>query len=112
MLRKKTNLNWIFEAQEAIMTCSILNCTDKSFLIFGGHDKSLYLMDNDLMVLDDISFDGWCRCTYPIDLDGDGCDDILVGTGDGRFIVLKFDKKKKKFIGLMNFKSWDISNFF
>ena len=110
MLKLNFKLNWIFEAQDAIMTCSILNCTDKSFLIFGGHDKSLYLMDNDLMVLDDVSFDGWCRCTYPIDLDGDGCDDVLVGTGDGRFIVLKFDKKKKKFIGRMNFKSWGMIN--
>ncbi|MFX1393174.1 MAG: hypothetical protein ACFFAH_06310 [Promethearchaeota archaeon] len=110
MLRRRYVLNWIFEAPDAVLTCSILKCSDKSYLVFGGHDRTLYLMDNDLMIHDDITFDGWCRCTYPIDLDGDECDEILVGTGDGRFIILKLNKKTMKLEGIMNYKSGGMIN--
>ncbi len=105
MIRKRFHRHWVFECPEAVMTCSILKSIEKSYLAFGGHDKALYLMNDELMIVDDVEFDGWCRCTYPIDIDGDGCDDLLVGTGDNRLLVLKFDKEKQKLIGIMNFKS-------
>ncbi|MFX1259291.1 MAG: hypothetical protein ACFFAN_15660 [Promethearchaeota archaeon] len=104
MIRKRFHQYWVFEAPEAVLTCSILKYVDKRFLIFGGHDKTLYLMDEEFQILDYKSFDGWCRCCYPIDLDGDGCDEVLVGTGDGRFIVLKLNKKRMKFEAIMNCK--------
>ena len=105
MLRKRYQLNWIFECPDAVLTCSVLRCKDKDFLVFGGHDKKLYLMDEKMDIIDDRSFDGWCRCSYSIDLDGDGCDEILVGAGDGNFMVLKLNVEKKKLAGLMRCKS-------
>jgi WD40 repeat protein len=82
-----------------------MKCNDKNFLVFGGHDKTLYLMDEKMNIIDDRQFDGWCRCSYPIDLDGDGCDEVLVGAGDGNFMVLKLNVEKKKLVGLMRYKS-------
>ncbi|MFX0154536.1 MAG: hypothetical protein ACFE9Q_08420 [Candidatus Hodarchaeota archaeon] len=95
----------MFECPDAVLTCSILKCKDKNFLVFGGHDKTLYLMDEEKNILDERAFDGWCRCTYPIDLDGDGCDEILVGAGDGNFMVMKLNVEKNKLAGLMRYKS-------
>ena len=106
MIRKRYQLNWIFECPDAVLTCSVLKYSEnKNFLVFGGHDKRLYLMDETMNIIDDRKFDGWVRCSYPIDLDGDGCDEILVGAGDGHFMVLKLNIEKKKFIGLMRYKS-------
>jgi hypothetical protein len=62
-------------------------------------------MDPDLTIRDDIKFDGWVRCSYPIDIDADGWDELLVGTGDGRFLVVKLDKGKEKLVGILNYKS-------
>ncbi|MFX0212374.1 MAG: hypothetical protein ACFFDT_40750, partial [Candidatus Hodarchaeota archaeon] len=95
----------MFECPDAVLTCSILRCHENNFLVFGGHDKKLYLMDEEMNILDDRTFDGWCRCSYSIDLDGDGCDEVLVGAGDGNFMVLKLSKEKKKLTGLMRYKS-------
>jgi len=105
MIRKRYQLNWTFECPDAVLTCSIMKCKDKNFLAFGGHDKRLYLMDEKMNIIDDREFDGWCRCSYPIDLDGDGCDEVLVGAGDGNFMVLKLNVEKKKLVGLMRYKS-------
>ncbi len=105
MIRKRYQLNWTFECPDAVLTCSVLKCRDKNFLAFGGHDKKLYLMDEKMNIIDDREFDGWCRCSYPIDLDGDGCDEVLVGAGDGNFMVLKLNVEKKKLVGLMRYKS-------
>ena len=105
MLRKRYQLNWMFECPDAVLTCSILKCADENFLVFGGHDKTLYLMDEAMNILDDRAFDGWCRCSYPIDLDGDGCDELLVGAGDGNFMVMKLNIEKKKLAGLMRYKA-------
>jgi WD40 repeat protein len=95
----------MFECPDAVLTCSILKCHDKNFLVFGGHDKTLYLMNENMNIIDDRVFDGWCRCTYPIDLDGDGCDEVLVGAGDGSFMVLKLSPEKNKLVGIMRYKS-------
>ncbi|MBD3254163.1 MAG: hypothetical protein GF383_03680 [Candidatus Lokiarchaeota archaeon] len=105
MIRKRFHQHWVFQAPEAILTCNILNCNKNQYLVFGGHDKSLYLMDFDLMILDDLEFDGWVRCSYPADLNGDDCDELLVGTGDGRCLVVKLDPKTQKLSGLMNYKA-------
>lgn len=67
MIRKRFQLIHMFECPDAVLTCSILRCQDKSFLVFGGHDKTLYLMDESMNIIDDRVFDGWCRCSYPID---------------------------------------------
>jgi len=101
---KEFDLNWMFECPDAILTCSVLRCGDQSYFVFGGHDKTLYLMDHDLTILDSITFDGWCRCSFPIDVTGDGCDEILVGAGDGNFLVVKFVKGLNKLAGIMNYK--------
>lgn len=101
---EKFDLNWLFECPDAILTCSVLRCEDQSYFVFGGHDKTLYLMDQDLTILDSITFDGWCRCTFPIDVTGDGCDEILVGAGDGNFLVVKFVKGLNRLAGIMNYK--------
>ncbi|MFX1444426.1 MAG: hypothetical protein ACFFHV_13505 [Promethearchaeota archaeon] len=105
MITKRYHQHWVFQSPEAVLTCSILKCSNKIYLTFGGHDKTLYLMNQDLMILDDIIFDGWVRCSFSIDIDGDNCDELLVGTGDGRFLVLKLDKEKEKLVGIMNYKS-------
>jgi hypothetical protein len=105
MIRKRYQLNWMFECPEAVLTCSILKCHDNNYLVFGGHDKTLYLMDEKMNIVDDRTFDGWCRCSYAIDLDGDGCDEILVGAGDGSFMVLKLNVEKQKLVGIMRYRS-------
>ena len=105
MIRKRYQLNWMVECPDAVLTCSVLSCKNNDFLIFGGHDKTLYLMDEKKNIIDERVFDGWCRCSYPIDLDGDGCDEVLVGAGDGNFMVLKLNLEKKKLVGLMRYKS-------
>ncbi len=104
-LKKRFNLKWMFEAPEAVLTCSILKCDEKQFYVFGGHDKTLYLMDDEMQILDSVPFDGWCRCSYPIDITSDGCDEILVGAGDGNFLVLKFVKGLNKLATIMNYRS-------
>ena len=104
-LKKNFNLNWMFECPDAVLTCSTMKCGDKSYIVFGGHDKTLYIMDEDLNILDNITFDGWVRTTYPIDITKDGCDEILVGAGDGNFLVVKLVKGINKLAGIMNFKS-------
>jgi len=104
-LKKRFNLKWLFEAPEAVLTCSTLKCDEKRFFVFGGHDKTLYLMDDEMQILDSVSFDGWCRCSYPIDITGDGCDEILVGAGDGNFLVLKLVKGINKLATIMNYRS-------
>lgn len=100
----------MFECPDAVLTCSVLKCKeknkkDKNFLVFGGHDKTLYLMDEQMNIIDDRIFDGWCRCSYSIDLDGDGCDEVLVGAGDGNFMVMKLNIEKKKLTGIMRYKA-------
>ena len=104
-LKKRFNLKWMFEAPEAVLTCSILKCDEKQFYVFGGHDKTLYLMDDEMQILDSVPFDGWCRCSYTIDITSDGCDEILVGAGDGNFLVLKFVKGLNKLATIMNYRS-------
>jgi hypothetical protein len=104
-IKKRFNLNWMFEAPEAVLACATMKCGEKSYLLFGGHDKTLYLMDNEMQILDTVSFDGWVRCIFPIDITGDGCDELLVGAGDGNFIVVKFVKGINKLATIMNFKA-------
>ncbi|MBY9008986.1 MAG: WD40 repeat domain-containing protein [Candidatus Lokiarchaeota archaeon] len=104
-LKKHFNLNWMFECPDAVLTCSTLKCGENTYIVFGGHDKTLYLMDEDLNILDTITFDGWVRTTYPIDITKDGCEEILVGAGDGNFLVVKLVKGINKLAGIMNYKS-------
>ncbi|TES96363.1 MAG: hypothetical protein E3J90_08125 [Promethearchaeota archaeon] len=104
-LKKHFNLNWMFECPDAVLTCSTLKCGENTYIVFGGHDKTLYLMDEDLNILDSITFDGWVRTTYPIDITKDGCEEILVGAGDGNFLVVKLVKGINKLAGIMNYKS-------
>jgi len=96
----------MFECPEAVLTCSLLKSGDETFLVFGGHDKTLYLMDLELNILDSITFDGWVRTSFPIDLTNDGVDEILVGAGDGNFLVVKFVKGLNKLAGIMNYKTF------
>ena len=104
-LKKRYQLKWVFEAPDAINACAILKCTNpkKDYIVFGGHDKNLYLMDLELNMICDITFDGWIRCIYTIDLDGDGIDEVLVGSGDGSCMVLKFDPEKEKLLAIMRY---------
>ena len=103
--KKRFNLNWMFECPDAVLTCSTLKCGEKSYIVFGGHDKTLYLMDETLNILDSITFDGWVRTTHAVDITNDGCEEILVGAGDGNFLVVKLVKGIDKLAGIMNYKS-------
>jgi len=104
-LKKHFNMNWMFECPDAVLTCSTLKCGNKSYIVFGGHDKTLYLMDENLNILDSITFDGWVRTTHAVDITQDGCEEILVGAGDGNFLVVKLVKGIDKLAGIMNYKS-------
>jgi WD40 repeat protein len=104
-LKKRFNLNWMFECPDAVLTCSTLKCGEKSYIVFGGHDKTLYLMNEELNILDSITFDGWVRTTHAVDITNDGCEEILVGAGDGNFLVVKLVKGIDKLAGIMNYKS-------
>ncbi|TXT54671.1 MAG: hypothetical protein BAJALOKI2v1_750005 [Promethearchaeota archaeon] len=104
MIKKRYNLNWAFQAPEAVLTLSTLKCKKKKYLIFGGHDRNLYLMGEEINIIDEIAFDGWCRCCFTIDIDNDGCEEILAGAGDGSMLVLKFDEEEQRLVGLMHQK--------
>jgi hypothetical protein len=104
-LKKHFNVNWMFECPDAILTCSTLKCGDKTYIVFGGHDKTLYLMNKELNIIDSITFDGWVRTTHAVDITNDGCEEILVGAGDGNFLVVKLVKGIEKLAGIMNYKS-------
>ena len=104
-IKKYYEPHWLFECPDAVLTCSILKIKEDRYILFGGHDKTLYLMDTDLNILDDIRFDGWVRCCYTIDLNGDGSDEVLVGAGDGSLLVLKFEPESTKLKGIMHYKS-------
>ncbi len=103
-LKKHFNMNWMFECPDAVLTCSTLKCGDKSYIVFGGHDKTLYLMDENLNILDNITFYGWVRTTHAVDITQDGCEEVLVGAGDGNFLVVKLVKGIDKLAGIMNYK--------
>ncbi|NHJ21997.1 MAG: hypothetical protein EAX91_13705 [Candidatus Lokiarchaeota archaeon] len=104
-LKKHFNVNWMFECPDAILTCSTLKCGDKTYIVFGGHDKTLYLMNEELNIIDSVTFDGWVRTTHAVDITNDGCEEILVGAGDGNFLVVKLVKGIEKLAGIMNYKS-------
>jgi len=104
-LKKTFNMNWMFECPDAVLTCSTLKCGVKNYIVFGGHDKTLYLMDDSLTILDSITFDGWVRTTHAVDITKDGCEEILVGAGDGNFLVVKLVKGINKLASIMNYKS-------
>jgi WD40 repeat protein len=95
----------MFECPDAVLTCTPLKCGEKSYIVFGGHDKTLYLMNEELNILDSITFDGWVRTTHAVDITNDGCEEILVGAGDGNFLVVKLVKGIDKLAGIMNYKS-------
>lgn len=103
MIKKSYEFQWQFEAPEAILACSILNCNEKSYLVFGGHDRNLYLMDHNRQIVDSIEFDGWIRCIDTRDIDGDGCDEILSGTGDGNCLVIKVNLEEEKLQGIKHY---------
>ena len=110
MLVKRYHLNWLFEAPDALLTCSVMKCDGKRYFAFGGHDKTLYIMSTEFEILVDIEYEAWVRCSYSIDLTGDGSDELLVGTGEGNCIVYRFDTAEKKLIELMNYESSDKMN--
>lgn len=103
MIKKTYEFKWVFEAPEAILACSIIKCKNKSFLTFGGHDRNLYLMNQNRNIVDSLEFDGWIRCIDTKDIDGDGCDEIICGTGDGNFLVIKIDLEKEKLLGIKHY---------
>ncbi|MHA1148614.1 MAG: hypothetical protein ACTSR8_10260 [Promethearchaeota archaeon] len=105
MIRKRYHQKWKFYSPDAVLTSSVLNCAGKTYIAFGGHDKRLYLMDKERNLLDSVALDGWVRCSYPIDLDDDGDSELLVGAGDGNFLVLKLDIEKIILQPIMNYVS-------
>jgi len=47
----------------------------------------------------------YTRTTHAVDITQDGCEEILVGAGDGNFLVVKLVKGIDKLAGIMNYKS-------
>jgi len=82
-----------------------MKCDGKRYFAFGGHDKTLYIMNTEFEIVVDIEYEAWVRCTYSIDLTGDKSDELLVGTGEGNCIAYRFDTAEKKLIELMNYPS-------
>ncbi len=105
LVSKNYDFNWDFNTTGAILTCCTLKTKEKVYLIYGGHDKKLFLLDQNAKLLSSIEFDGWVRCAFSIDFDQDGIEEILAGTGDGNMLVLKFDKQKEKLQGIFHQKS-------
>jgi hypothetical protein len=105
LVSKIYDFNWDFETTGAVLTCCTLETRKKIYLIYGGHEKKLFLLDENANVLSSIEFDGWVRYAYPIDFDQDGNEELLVGTGDGNMLVLKLDEKKEELFGIFHQKS-------
>ena len=103
-LSKKYSFNWDFNSQEPILTCSVVRRREQIFLVYGGHNRRLYLLDNNANTLSSIEFDGWVRCSFTIDSNGDGLEEVLVGTGDGDMIILAFSDNKDELRGIFHNK--------
>ncbi|TXT63115.1 MAG: hypothetical protein BAJALOKI3v1_430011 [Promethearchaeota archaeon] len=103
MIKKSYELKWTYDAPEAILACDIITCHDKIYLVFGGHDRHLYIMNENKEIINSMRFDGWLRCIYTADIDGDGCEEILAGTGDGNFLVVKYIEEDAKMIGVKHY---------
>ncbi|TFF98382.1 MAG: hypothetical protein EU541_06900 [Promethearchaeota archaeon] len=104
VISKNYDFNWDFDASEPILTCSVLKKKEEMYFVYGGHNRTLYFLDKEANILNTVEFDGWVRCSFPIDSDGDGADEILVGTGDGDMLVLQIDDKKNKLVGIFHNK--------
>jgi len=104
VLTKNYDFNWEYNTAEPILSCSVLKKNDEMFFVYGGHNRILHLLDKEATQLSAIEFDGWVRCSYPIDISGDERDEVLVGTGDGDMLVLKFDEEKDELVGIFHRK--------
>jgi len=105
LISKKYEFNWDFDTSGAILTSVPLKGKEKIYLIYGGHEKKLYLLDQEADILNTIEFDGWVRCAFPIDFDKDDVEELLVGTGDGNMLVFELNEKEKKLFKIFHQKS-------
>ncbi|TXT61512.1 MAG: hypothetical protein BAJALOKI1v1_1130002 [Promethearchaeota archaeon] len=105
LVAKTYDFNWDLETTGAILTCNTLKTDEKIYLIYGGHDKKLFLLDQNANLLSSTDFDGWVRCSYSEDFDTDGIEEVLAGTGDGNMLVLKLDEQEEKLQGIFHQKS-------
>lgn len=103
-LTKKYEFNWEYNATEPILSCSVLKKNDEMYFAYGGHNRAINLLDNKANLLSSNEFDGWVRCSFPIDSSGDEEDEVLVGTGDGDMLILKFKEDKDELVGIFHSK--------
>jgi len=81
-----------------------MKCGGKIYYAFGGHDKTLYIMNTKFEIVYNIAYDGWVRTSYAADVTGDGSDELLVGTGEGDCFVYHFDISEEKLVEIMKYR--------
>ncbi len=59
------------------------------YIIAGCIDSSLYILDKNCIPLQKVAFGNWVRCCAMGDIDGDGDDEIVAGSGDKTVKILK-----------------------
>ncbi len=59
------------------------------YIIAGCIDSNLYILDKDCTPLQKVTFGNWVRCCVMGDIDGDGDDEIVAGSGDKSLKILK-----------------------